>query len=33
VFRGWIDKEKIADALNLEEDQQVMYSQSVGFPK
>lgn len=33
VFRGWIDKAQIAEALNLSEDQHVMYSQSVGFPK
>lgn len=33
VFRGWIDKAKIAEALNLSENQHVMYSQSVGFPK
>ncbi len=33
VFRGWIDKELIKQTLNLKEDQHVMYSQSVGFPK
>jgi len=33
VIRGWIDKELIANTLNLKGDQQVMYSQSVGFPK
>jgi len=33
VFRGWIDKTQIAEALNLSEDQHVIYSQSVGLPK
>jgi SagB-type dehydrogenase family enzyme len=33
VFRGWIDKKLIKKTLNLKEDQHVMYSQSVGFPK
>ncbi len=33
VFRGWIDKEKIAEALNLKDHQHVVYSQSVGFTK
>lgn len=33
VFRGWIDKDKIARALNLSENQHVIYSQSVGYPK
>ena len=33
VFRGWIDKAQIAEALNLSDNQHVMYSQSVGFPK
>jgi len=31
VFRAWIDKEKIARALNLSGNQHVMYCQSVGF--
>ncbi|MCF8335724.1 MAG: SagB/ThcOx family dehydrogenase [Bacteroidales bacterium] len=33
VFRGSINKELISKTLNLEENQHVMYSQSVGFPK
>lgn len=31
VFRAWIDKEKIARALNLSANQHVIYCQSVGF--
>ena len=33
VFRGLIDKNKIAAALNLRGNQHVIYSQTVGFPK
>jgi len=33
VFRALIDKDKIAAALNLSEDQHVIYSQTVGFPQ
>lgn len=33
VFRALIDKDKIADTLNLTENQHVIYSQTVGFPK
>lgn len=33
VFRAWISKEKIAELLKLNENQHVMYSQSVGFSK
>lgn len=33
VLRGWIDRAAIADALGLTHDQQVLMSQTVGFPK
>ena len=33
VIRGWIDKAAIASALSLSHDQQVLLSQTVGFPK
>jgi nitroreductase len=33
VLRAWIDRDAIADALGLEHDQQVLLSQTVGFPK
>ena len=33
VFRGSVDKDLVAKTLNLEEDQHVMYSQSIGFSK
>jgi len=33
VFRALIDKDKIAAALNLNDNQHVIYSQTVGFPK
>ena len=33
VFRAWINKEKIAKELNLPEDYEVIYSQSVGYSK
>lgn len=33
VIRAWIDRGAIADALALSHDQQVLLSQTVGFPK
>jgi len=33
VLRGWIDRGSIADALGLTHDQQVLLSQTVGYPK
>lgn len=33
VIRAWIDREAIADALGLSHDQQVLFSQTVGYPK
>ena len=33
VIRAWIDRSAIADALGLSHDQQVLLSQTVGFPK
>ena len=33
VIRAWIDREAIAEALGLSHDQQVLLSQTVGFPK
>lgn len=33
VIRAWIDRAAIADALGLDHDQQVLLSQTVGFPK
>lgn len=33
VIRAWIDRDAIAKALGLDHDQQVMLSQTVGFPK
>lgn len=33
VLRAWIDREAIANALGLGHDQQVLLSQTVGFPK
>jgi nitroreductase len=33
VIRAWIDREAIAAALGLRHDQQVLLSQTVGFPK
>ncbi|HPU50706.1 MAG TPA: nitroreductase family protein [Burkholderiaceae bacterium] len=33
VIRAWIDREAIAAALGLSPDQQVLLSQTVGFPK
>jgi nitroreductase len=33
VIRAWIDREAIADALGLTHNQQVLFSQTVGFPK
>ena len=32
VIRGWIDRTAIADALGLSHDQQVLLSQTVGYP-
>lgn len=33
VIRAWIDRDAIAKALGLDHDQQVLLSQTVGFPK
>ncbi len=33
VIRAWIDREAIADALGLSHDQEVLLSQTVGYPK
>ncbi len=33
VIRAWIDREAIANALGLSHDQEVLLSQTVGFPK
>jgi len=33
VIRGWFDRAAIADALGLTHDQQVLLSQTVGYPK
>jgi len=33
VIRGWIDRSAIADALGLSHDQQVVLSQTVGYPR
>jgi nitroreductase len=33
VLRAWIDREAIASALGLGHDQQVLLSQTVGFPE
>ena len=33
VLRAWIDRGAIADALGLSHDQQVVFSQTVGYPK
>lgn len=33
VIRAWIDRAAIADALGLSHDQQVLLSQTVGYPK
>jgi nitroreductase len=33
VIRAWISREAIADALGLGHDQQVLLSQTVGYPK
>lgn len=32
VIRAWIDRDAIADALGLTHDQQVLLSQTVGYP-
>lgn len=33
VIRAWIDRDAIADALGLAHDHQVLFSQTVGYPK
>jgi len=33
VIRAWIDRTAIADALGLTHDQQVLLSQTVGYPR
>lgn len=33
VIRAWIDRDAIAEALGLDHDQQVLFSQTVGFPR
>lgn len=33
VFRAWIDKNEIREALQLQENQRVIYSQTVGYSK
>jgi SagB-type dehydrogenase family enzyme len=33
VIRAWIDRDAIADALGLSHDQQVLLSQTIGFPQ
>ncbi len=33
VIRAWIDRDAIADALGLNHDQQVLLSQTVGYPR
>jgi nitroreductase len=33
VLRAWIDRSALADALGLSHDQQVLLSQTVGYPK
>ena len=33
VIRAWIDRDAVADALGLTHDQQVLLSQTVGYPK
>jgi nitroreductase len=33
VIRAWIDRDAIANALGLTHDQQVLLSQTVGYPK
>lgn len=33
VIRAWIDRDAIADALGLTHDHQVLFSQTVGYPK
>lgn len=33
VFRAWIDKDEIREALQLKENQKVIYSQTVGYSK
>jgi nitroreductase len=33
VIRAWIDRSAIADALGVTHDQEVLLSQTVGYPK
>ena len=33
VIRAWIDRDAIANALGLTHDQEVLLSQTVGYPK
>lgn len=33
VFRAWIDKDEIREALQLKENQRVIYSQTIGYSK
>ena len=33
VIRAWIDRDAIAEAIGLTHDQQVLFSQTVGYPK
>lgn len=33
VVRGWVDREKLAKAMGLREDQKVVLAQTVGYPK
>ena len=33
VIRAWIDRDAIAEALGLTHDHQVLFSQTVGYPK
>jgi len=33
VVRGWVDKEKLAQAMNLRSEQHVVLAQTVGFVK
>jgi SagB-type dehydrogenase family enzyme len=33
VVRGWVDKEALAEAMGLREDQKIILAQTVGYPK
>ena len=33
VVRAWIDRDAIAEALGLTHDRQVLFSQTIGYPK